>query len=114
MFKVKYAISKIKDGNMSFKYGNREEVLNNRKLFLENNNFLFDNTVCMVVEMKDNIVIVNENDKGKGLYDPESAISCDAMITNSSSLNLFLVVADCLPILFFDSKHGALGLIHGG
>jgi YfiH family protein len=38
----------------------------------------------------------------------------DALITDRRRVTLFMRFADCVPILLFDPKHHALGLVHAG
>lgn len=38
----------------------------------------------------------------------------DALITHLPHVPLFILVADCLPILFYDPTHKAIGLAHAG
>lgn len=40
--------------------------------------------------------------------------SCDALITDAVELPLFLVFADCVPIIFYDPNRHALGACHAG
>lgn len=39
---------------------------------------------------------------------------CDAVMTCNPEISLGIRVADCLPILLFDTKHRAFAVIHGG
>ena len=39
---------------------------------------------------------------------------CDALITNAVGLPLFLVFADCVPLVIYDPAHHALGACHAG
>ena len=39
---------------------------------------------------------------------------CDGLVTDAPGLPLFLVFADCVPILLYDPQHRALGLCHAG
>jgi YfiH family protein len=39
---------------------------------------------------------------------------CDALVTDAPGLPLFLVFADCVPVLLFDPQHHALGVCHAG
>ncbi len=39
---------------------------------------------------------------------------CDALITDAVDLPLFLVFADCVPLVFYDAAHHALGACHAG
>src|ERR1039458_2297961 len=38
----------------------------------------------------------------------------DGMITNLADIPLMVLVADCLPVLFYDPTHKAVGLAHAG
>ena len=38
----------------------------------------------------------------------------DGIITNKKKVPLCVMTADCLPILFFDSKNQVIGIAHGG
>ncbi len=40
--------------------------------------------------------------------------TCDAMITNQKEIALSVMVADCIPILFYDARHEAIGVAHAG
>ena len=39
---------------------------------------------------------------------------CDGLVTDAPGLPLFLVFADCVPVLLFDPAHRALGVCHAG
>jgi polyphenol oxidase len=38
----------------------------------------------------------------------------DAMVTNNKNLPLAVLTADCLPLIFFDTKKNAIGVAHAG
>lgn len=40
--------------------------------------------------------------------------TCDAMITQRPDIALCVMVADCIPILFYDAIHQAIGVAHAG
>ncbi len=40
--------------------------------------------------------------------------TCDAIITNKSNLTLCVLVADCIPLLFYDKNNHAIAAIHAG
>ncbi len=44
----------------------------------------------------------------------DEVVTCDAMITNQPNIALAVMVADCVPILFHDPKHHAIGVAHAG
>lgn len=52
-------------------------------------------------------------DAGKGMIGTPG-IPCEAMVTDSQGLFLYLTVGDCLPVIIFDPRRRVLALIHGG
>ena len=48
------------------------------------------------------------------MRDYEDAIAADGLIAKEKNLYLFLAVADCVPIILFDSKKEVVALIHAG
>ena len=53
--------------------------------------------------------------RGNGTFDYEQSIKAtDAMITNIPDICLIILVADCVPILFFDTKKKVIGAAHAG
>jgi YfiH family protein len=63
---------------------------------------------------KTNIRIVDENDRGKGLYRPTDYEEIDGLITNKPNITLVTKYADCVPLYFVDLKNRAIGLTHSG
>jgi YfiH family protein len=63
---------------------------------------------------KTNIRVVDENDCGKGLYQPRDFDEIDGLITNRSDITLVTKYADCVPLFFVDTKKKAIGLTHSG
>ena len=58
---------------------------------------------------------MNWEDRGRGALDYAAAIEdTDALITNALGVPLMLCFADCVPLLFFDSENGAIGVAHAG
>ena len=53
----------------------------------------------------DKVVLIDSSD--------ETPI-CDAMITARPDIALCVMVADCIPILFYDAVHQAIGVAHAG
>jgi polyphenol oxidase len=50
-------------------------------------------------------------DAPRGDHDP---VKADGLITNRPGVTLFQRFADCVPILLYDSRRRALGLVHSG
>ena len=40
--------------------------------------------------------------------------NCDALITNQKGIALAVMVADCIPLLFYDKKTQSMGVAHAG
>lgn len=99
-------------GNMSFNWGESQEVLNNRKTFLSKLGIDINSCVSTKLEDNNNITIVSNEDKGKRMFDKELTIVGDGLITKENNLFLFICIADCLPCIIFDQKQRILTLLH--
>jgi len=101
-----HGFSDIKGGNMSFIWGEREKVLSNRKAFLDKLGIKFEDSAAMFLKHGTDIMSVNEFSRG------EEAMPADCLITKSKNVFLFVLTADCLPIILYDSVNGILTLAH--
>lgn len=62
-----------------------------------------------------NVTIIPEESKGKGCTHHREAINeTDAMVTNVPDICLTILVADCVPMLFYDPVKKAIGVCHAG
>ncbi len=107
------AFSTRHDGNMSFRYGrSAAEVIANREKFLKK----FDVCLCDCVSMQavdsGAIMTVDNANNGMTMTNPEQAPVADTLITNTKNLYLFLLTADCLPLIFYDPQQEAIALAH--
>jgi hypothetical protein len=58
---------------------------------------------------------IKEEDKGKGVVQPQSRISgTDGLVTNVQGVVLTTLHADCAPIFYADERNRATGLAHAG
>lgn len=101
-----HGFSDIKDGNMSFVWGEREEVLKNRKAFFDKLGVKPEDSAAMFLKHGTEIASVSETSKG------EQEIPVDCLITKSKNLFLLVLTADCLPIILHDPINGVLALAH--
>lgn len=62
---------------------------------------------------EDNVRVASSEDAGKGLDFPRN-YDADGLITNEKNLPLVIHTADCIPILFYDPVHRAIGACHAG
>ncbi len=113
-YPITHAFSTKEDGNMSFKWGEEKIVKQNRANFFTE--LKINPLFCVTSELihGDKIIRVTKKDAGHGVLNNDYQIQADGLITNELGLNLFQVVADCLPILFYDPANKAIGLAHAG
>jgi len=108
-----YAVSTIDVGNMSCKYGAEEEVIENRRRWLKELGLNLEDCVMADLSHGDNVVIVNESNKGKAMDNcNEEGIQGDSLITDTTGVYLFMSTGDCLPLTLYDPTKGVLALIH--
>jgi hypothetical protein len=107
-----HGFSSVSDGNMSFLWGEENDVLNNRKKFLERSGINTGECAVMSILDSDNIVPVGA-DSVMGI-EKDAKIRADALITSEKNVFLFLLTGDCLPVMFFDTLHKVSALAHSG
>ena len=61
-----------------------------------------------------NIRQVTGTDRGKGVTKPLDYQNVDGLMTNEPGLTLVTFFADCVPLLFVDPVHHAIGSAHSG
>ncbi len=119
-FAIEYTFSTVDDGNMSFRHGERQSVIDNREKFLrtcfrEGPANLEDSVAMYVVEAHQNIIkSAGAEDASKGMRKLESAITADCIVTKAKGLCLFLLIADCIPLIVLDRVNGVMALAHLG
>lgn len=89
-----------------------EKVRNNRRKFLKTNGVDINNSVCMWVQHEDQVIEADEKLKGISMTDYNFTAKVDGLITNKKNFYLFVLVADCIPLILFERKKQAIGLIH--
>lgn len=102
-----YATATAADGNMSLAWGEENQVVKNRKTFLLNHGIRLEDCVTLWLKNGDDAVVVDEKDKG-------NEFKADALITRTLNLPLFMVTADCFPVVIYDPVNKALALVHLG
>lgn len=61
-----------------------------------------------------NVRIVTEDDRGKGIVRPRDYTNTDGFVTDVPGIVLSIYASDCVPILFEDPRHEAIGACHSG
>ncbi|MCD6557186.1 MAG: peptidoglycan editing factor PgeF [Bacteroidales bacterium] len=108
----------ISDKNLNISFESNmpaAEVYKNRQLLSETVKIPLQSFVMQNQIHDDTISIIDDTHKGKGVLNHQTAIqNSDAMITDKKNICLFLFAADCMPILFFDTKKHIIGVAHSG
>lgn len=102
--------------NMGYHVGDDpQKVTENRKIFCNTIGIKLDSLVLAQQVHGDNIMVVDERYAGCGAYDFESGLpNTDAIITNSNSIAIGILTADCVPVMLFDPNRKVIGVAHAG
>lgn len=106
---VKHCFTTRICGNLAFHVNdNLKSVILKHKELAKSLNYNFHSLIHMKQIHSSSIHIINENDN---FNNPQS---CDALITNKINIPLMVMVADCSPILFYDSVRDVIAVAHAG
>jgi YfiH family protein len=86
---------------------NAKDVLKNREILSQKHNFTLQNLIYMDQTHSSNIEIIKDPSKNK-------IEDCDAIITNVKNIPLMVMVADCVPIFFYDPIKKVIAVAHAG
>ena len=86
----------------------KKSVIDNHKLLAQELNY-DKSTLVHMKQIHSNIVHIVKDDDN--FYNPPS---CDALITNKPHTPLMVMVADCSPILFYDTSQKVIAVAHAG
>lgn len=115
--KLLTAVSSAEDDNLSLARGPADLVLPARKRWLDKLGLSLDQLVVMDVTHPgawDAIIEVSAADRAKGATEQQTTIQADALVTNEADVALFLLTADCQPVIIHDPVHHAVALVHLG
>ena len=94
--------------NLVLHVGDRvKDVLENRIRVSEKYGFSIKNLIYMN-QIHSNRVVKIEHSMDNRID------GCDALVTNERKIPLMVMVADCIPILFYDPVQKAIGVAHAG
>lgn len=101
--------------NLSFTRGDDEiDVRENFERIASAIGFDYKDIVFTDQTHTNNIKIVVEADKGKGMIKSRDYDNIDGLITNIPNLPLAAFFADCVPLYFVDKVNYVIGLSHSG
>jgi hypothetical protein len=95
------------DGNMSVKYGGIG-MLENRRRFYKKNNIDGNKIAFMYLNLEGEAQYADKPTK------ENEYINVNSLVTDKKDLYLALVVADCSPVILFDTKKEIVALVHCG
>lgn len=101
--------------NLGFSTGDtKENVFKNYKLFTQSIGIDYRNVVISSQYHHNNIKIMTEHDRGKGIIREQDYEDIDGLITNRPDIALTTTHADCAPVYFYDPVNRMIGLAHAG
>ena len=108
MNQIKYYFTTTEDGNLAYHVNDiKENVDKNREAVALKMDYKNEDLVYMNQVHGNSVQIVDENS-------PKFIDNCDGLITKAKGLPLMVMVADCIPILFFDEIQGVIAAVHAG
>ena len=96
----------IDDENIAYHVGDIKSNVDNARKKLALKHHYNDSNLCYMEQIHSNIVQVVQDDK--------IVYKCDGLVTNKIYTPLMVMVADCIPILFYDNVQKVIGVAHAG
>ncbi len=101
--------------NLGFKTDDtRENVIKNYKIFCDATDIDIKDIVFSSQFHNDEIKVATQKDRGKGIFKALDYENKDALITNEKNVALTVFSADCVPVMYFDSKNKVIAAAHCG
>lgn len=100
-----HAFSGVKEGNMSFDFGEQAEVSLSRERFFEKAGAEQKNYAVMLLTHGTEIAVADGFPGG-------NTFKADCVITKSKNLFVAVLTADCMPLIAFEPKTGVLAVAH--
>ena len=101
--------------NLSFSVEDaKENVLENFRRIGERFGKTLEDFVLSKQSHETKVLKVGTKDRGKGITKDRDYEGIDALITDEKGIILSCFSADCVPILFYDPVHKAVGACHSG
>lgn len=110
-----YSLNASKGLNMKFELDDsKENVEKNYKLLADILDIDYERFTMSDQVHETNIMIVKEEDIGKGVLREKDYNSIDGLITNIKRVPLVTMYADCTPIYLYDKVNNVIAMAHGG
>jgi len=106
---ITHGFTTKKEGNLAFHVEDEEKrVLLNHTKLASLMNYKRETLVHMKQIHSNDVKVITKNDNF------QNPPTCDALITDKRQIPLMVMVADCSPILFYDSKKDVIAVAHAG
>ena len=106
---------KVEGLNLGFRVGDDEKsVISNYRTVADDMGFDFCSIVASKQEHTNNIKIVTNSDRGKGVTQKSDIEATDGLVTGEKNLPLVVFSADCYPVLLADKEKKAVAAVHSG
>ncbi len=92
----------------------KENVLLNYQEFAKAIGINPNNLVITRQSHSTNVKVAKDEDRGKGFNKKRDDEGIDGFVTNIKGIALCILVADCVPVYFYDPVHESIGLVHSG
>ena len=103
--------STVADGNMALRFGDAESAQKNRDAFLARCG-LAETHLAMLNVSHGDVVRDVSREAFDGVH--ELSVDAEAVVTKDVGVTLFLLTADCIPVILFDRIRGIVALAHLG
>jgi len=95
-----------KDGNIAYHVTDDKKSVDGARLKLAKKHNFDISTLHYMDQIHSNIV--------EDISPTNNRQTCDALVTNKPNTPLLVMVADCIPILFYDDTNYTIGVAHAG
>jgi len=96
----------MEDGNIAYHVNDKEINVDIARRKLAKKYGYDHKKLCYMEQLHSNIVQI--------VHDDTTLYKCDALVTNKKNRPLMVMVADCIPILFYDKVKEVIGVAHAG
>lgn len=101
--------------NLGFKRkDSRENILENYRILCDSLGIETDSLVLTNQVHGTKVILVDENDKGKGFSRESDILGVDGLVTVTPGITLVTSHADCVPVFLYEPGIRAASLIHSG
>lgn len=106
--------STVKYGNMSFSFGERDDVINNRKRFFKDVDIPYENTLVLRAINENKIFDLDKEFLNNNKDLSKIILEADGVVTKEKGIFFYLNFGDCIPLVIYDKKQDLMVFCHLG